>query len=51
MVNKKFIYEADQNMPVSMIATEYPLEYDPDGENGNIPSISKYEEIRSQLEE
>lgn len=34
---KKFTYGLDQDLPVSMIATEYPLKYDPDSENANIP--------------
>ena len=34
---KKITYGFDQDIPVSMIATEYPLEYDPDSENANIP--------------
>ncbi len=34
---KKFTFGLDQDIPVSMIATEYPLEYDPDSENANIP--------------
>lgn len=34
---KKFTYGLDQDIPVSMIATEYPLAYDPEAEVGNIP--------------
>ena len=34
---KKITYGLDQDMPVSMIATEYPLEYDPANEKANIP--------------
>lgn len=34
---KKFTYGMDQDVPVSMIATEYPLDYDPDDERANIP--------------
>lgn len=34
---KKFTYGLDQDIPVSMIATEYPLEYDPADEKANIP--------------
>lgn len=34
---KKITCGVDPDMPVSMIATEYPLEYDPDSENANIP--------------
>ena len=34
---KKITYGLDQDIPVSMIATEYPLEYDPDDEKANIP--------------
>ena len=34
---KKFTYGLDQDIPVSMIATEYPIEYDPDDEKAKIP--------------
>ena len=34
---KKITYGLDQNIPVSMIATEYPLEYDPANPQANIP--------------
>ena len=34
---KKITYGLDQNIPVSMIATEYPLEYDPADPQANIP--------------
>lgn len=34
---KKITYGIDKDIPVSMIATEYPLEYDPESEKGNIP--------------
>ncbi len=34
---KKFTYGLNQDIPVSMIATEYPLEYDPNDEKANIP--------------
>ncbi len=34
---KKMTYGIDQDIPVSMTATEYPLPYDPDAEKGNIP--------------
>ena len=34
---KKMTYGIDQDMPVSMTATEYPLPYNPDAEKGNIP--------------
>ncbi len=34
---KKFTYGIDMDMPVSMTATEYPLQYDPESENANIP--------------
>ena len=35
---KKFTYGIDMDMPVSMTATEYPLQYDPESENANIPN-------------
>ena len=34
---KKITYGLDQDIPVSMIATEYPLEYDPNDPKANIP--------------
>lgn len=34
---KKITYGLDQDIPISMIATEYPLEYDPSDPNANIP--------------
>ena len=34
---KKITYGLDQDIPVSMIATEYPLAYDPADEKANIP--------------
>ena len=34
---KKITYGLDQDVPVSMIATEYPLEYDPSDPSANIP--------------
>ncbi len=34
---KKITYGLDQDIPVSMIATEYPLEYDPNDQKANIP--------------
>ena len=34
---KKFTYAIDEDIPVSMTATEYPLQYDPESENANIP--------------
>ncbi len=34
---KKITYGIDQDIPISMIATEYPLEYDPNNEKANIP--------------
>lgn len=34
---KKITYNVDKDIPISMIATEYPMQYDPDREIGNIP--------------
>ena len=34
---KKITYGLDQDIPISMIATEYPLEYDPNDPQANIP--------------
>ncbi len=34
---KKLTYGLDQDIPVSMIATEYPLDYDPSDERASIP--------------
>lgn len=55
---KKITYEIDRDIPVSMIATEYPLEYDPASDNANIPyypviaeeNLKRYELYRSEAE-
>ena len=55
---KKFTYGLDQDMPVSMIATEYPVPYDPNSETANIPyypiiaenNLKLYEKYRAEAE-
>lgn len=55
---KKFTFGIDQDMPVSMIATEYPLQYDPASDNANIPyypiiaekNLKLYEKYRAEAE-
>ena len=55
---KKFTYGIDKDIPVSMTATEYPLQYDPESENANIPyypiiaedNIKLYEKYLAEAE-
>ena len=55
---KKITYGIDEDIPVSMTATEYPLQYDPESENGNIPyypiiaenNIKLYEKYLAEAE-
>lgn len=34
---KKITYGIDEDIPISVVATEYPMQYDPEREVGNIP--------------
>lgn len=55
---KKFTYGIDKDMSISMIATEYPLQYDPESETANIPyypiiaedNIKLYEKYLAEAE-
>lgn len=55
---KKITYGIDKDIPVSMIATEYPLEYDPQSDNANIPyypvitedNLKRYDMYRKETE-
>lgn len=55
---KKITYGLDQDIPISMIATEYPLEYDPESNNANIPyypiitesNLKKYEKYHTEAD-
>ncbi len=46
---KKITYGLDQDMPVSMIATEYPLDYDPADGKANIPYYPVLTEASQKL--
>ncbi len=56
---KKLTYGIDQDINISMIATEYPLEYNPENEVGNTPyyptvteeNFKLYEKYKKEAEE